>query len=83
MNVSIVFEEQPKQVSEVLKRTASLGGREYDITKRLESLMVRLGPYDNSDYIEIKCDPDTGEVMVLTETLEGTECVFSQLEEQV
>lgn len=52
----------------------------------VDSVMVLLGPYDNSDALEIKYLPDTNEVVVLhhgSVTKEDSECVFSIMLEEL
>lgn len=84
MNVTIRFEERPRDAEEVLKRTSQSEQREFDVIKRLDHLMVRCGPYDNSDYIVIERDGSTGEIRVLVpyDDSPEMECVHSVMEEQ-
>jgi hypothetical protein len=81
MNVTIKFEVRPREVEEVLKRTKCIDGREFEVKKRLESVIIRCGPYDDSDLIEVK--QIDGEFLVLHHgSDELPECVFSIMEEQ-
>lgn len=82
MNLTFRFTKRPPEASEVLKRTAQIEGREFDVIKPVDWLMIRLGPYDNSDYIEIM-ELDGGEIAVLHECNGETECVLSVLPEEV
>jgi hypothetical protein len=83
VNVTIKFEQQPLAYNEVLRRTPCIDGREFQILKRLESVLIQLGPYDNSDFIKI--EQDNGEVFILVPSREypgEQECIFSTTEEQ-
>lgn len=50
----------------------------------LSKALIHLGPYDNSDYLEIEYDPELKEVRVLHHGGEQlTECVYSTMLEEV
>lgn len=81
MDVTVVFRKRPAEASEVLEHSTTVGGKEFRFNRDMESVLVRLGPYDNSDSIEIKQGED-GEVMVLVDDDNGIECVYSAQEEK-
>jgi hypothetical protein len=57
-------------------RESKLNAGEYDV--QCEKVLVRLGPYDNSDYYEIRYLPDTDEVVILL----NDEAISSYIMEQ-
>jgi len=86
VNVTIHLEKDPQHpdMAWLLRKSPRSDGLEFDIRERLESVVVRLGPYDHSDLIKIERDPDTGEIRVLhySDADESPEVVLSVLEEQ-
>jgi hypothetical protein len=62
VNVTIKYEDPCEDFK--AREMRQVGDREFDLSHRLESLMIRLGPYDGSDLIEIKHLED-GEIAVI------------------
>jgi hypothetical protein len=83
MNIILLFQEnQPLSMNRTVSRTR-YNDLEYDVSP-VQKLTIRLGPYDNSDIIEIeRADDPPGEIRVLHHTPDGIECVLSVLEEEV
>lgn len=80
MNLTITLEERAHPHEEILRHTSFRDGKEFKVAKRVDSVLIRLGPYDNSDAIEIKHVDN--EVCVLVYEDGGAEILYSNVEEQ-
>jgi hypothetical protein len=83
MNVTLRLQEPRRHNGKVTKKTISTCGREYDVQQRVERIVIRCGPYDNSDFIEIV--NNDGVIDVLFNPIEGqpNEPALSVIEEAV
>jgi len=66
-------------ILEGVKRTGPSGHKPFEYDMECDSVLVRLGPYDSSDFYKVVYLPDTNEVAVLL----NDECVSSTLLEEV
>lgn len=62
-----------------VRRTGPSGYNPYEYDMQCEKVLVRLGPYDNSDYYEIRFLEDSNEIAII----HNGECLHSCIMEPV